>query len=84
MEKNYYREAWIFAKMRKDESAPILDTIFQKWTEYCDLTGFYEGCAVLHCCKKDYKSALEVLIKRKSQSEELKRLMETLYGKLSG
>lgn len=83
LEKNCHREAWIIAKMKKDEDDPIFKTIFQKWTEYCDFTGFYEGCAILHCCKKDYKSALEVLIKRKTQSEELKLVMEILCKKIA-
>lgn len=46
-EGKYFREAWVIAKMRKDESDPIFKDIIGKWIAYFDYSGNYEAGAAL-------------------------------------
>lgn len=46
-ESKQFREAWVIAKMRKDENDPIYDKIMQKWISYLDFSGNYETAAAL-------------------------------------
>lgn len=45
--KNYFREAWIVAKMRKDGEDIIFANILTRWTHYFEQNGFFEAAAVL-------------------------------------
>lgn len=46
-EKNFYREAWAVAKMRKDpDDKQIFDVIAEKWINYLVFHGNLEGGAV--------------------------------------
>ena len=44
---NYFREAWIVAKMRKDGEDIIFASILKRWTNYFERNGFFEATAVL-------------------------------------
>lgn len=43
----HFQEAWVIAKMRKEESDPIFEIILQKWISYFDYSGNYEAGAAL-------------------------------------
>jgi hypothetical protein len=43
----FFREAWIIAKMRKDEADPIFDTIISKWITFIEYSGNFEAGAAL-------------------------------------
>lgn len=47
MEKHYYREAWIIAKMHIDSRDPMFDDLLKAWVEHISSTGNYEGAALL-------------------------------------
>jgi hypothetical protein len=46
-DRNYYREAWCVAKMRKDDEDPVFEDILEKWLKYYDSNGNYESAAAL-------------------------------------
>lgn len=45
--KNYFREAWLLAKLRKPQGAPIFKEISSKWVQHLDLCGDYESAAIV-------------------------------------
>lgn len=47
IEGKFFREAWIIAKMRKEDGDPIFDKIFSMWIVYYDSSGNYEAGAAL-------------------------------------
>jgi hypothetical protein len=46
-EGKYFREAWVIAKMRKENSDPIFDKIMSKWIGYYEYSGNFEAGATL-------------------------------------
>jgi len=81
-ESKHFREAWVIAKMRKDEKDPVYDKIMQKWTSYLDYSGNYETSAALLCCTKDYKRAYEALEKRQNKDEKFMEIFNILSSKV--
>lgn len=47
MDKNYFREAWVLAKMKKSQDDPIFSVISTKWISNLDICGDYESAAVV-------------------------------------
>lgn len=43
----FFREAWVIAKMRKEDSDPIFETIIKKWIANYDYDGNFEAAAAL-------------------------------------
>jgi hypothetical protein len=43
----FFREAWVIAKMRKDDSDPVFESIISKWIAFLDYSGNYESGAAL-------------------------------------
>lgn len=43
----FFREAWIIAKMRKEDSDPIFEKIMKMWTAHFDYSGNFEAGAAL-------------------------------------
>ncbi|KAG5680415.1 hypothetical protein PVAND_009923 [Polypedilum vanderplanki] len=78
----YFREAWMIAKMRKDDSDPIFDNIMQQWIEYYDISGNYEAAAALLCIRKEFKRAHEFLAKRQNMDENLTKVFNMLSLKI--
>lgn len=81
-ESKYFREAWVIAKLRKDEKDPVYDKIMQKWISYLDYSGNYETSAALLCCTKDYKRACEALEKRQNKDEKFMEIFNILSSKV--
>ncbi|CRK87478.1 CLUMA_CG001279, isoform A [Clunio marinus] len=77
-EGKFFREAWLVAKMRKDESDPIFEVISNKWIGYFDQTGNFETAAALLTCMKNYKKAAEILEKRQNKSEHCLKILKLL------
>lgn len=82
-ENEYFREAWIVAKMRKDESSTIFEQIFEKWAKYYNYTGFYEAGAALYCLTEKYQQAKEILLLRRNLTEEWLEVLDQLEVKMS-
>lgn len=43
----FFREAFIIAKMRKEDEDPVFAKIIEKWVANLDYTGNYESAAAL-------------------------------------
>lgn len=46
-EKNYYREAWILAKMKRSPGDAIFKELSAKWIHNLDICGDYESAAIV-------------------------------------
>lgn len=46
-EGKFFREAWVIAKMRKEDADPIFTEIMKKWLGYFNECGNYESAAAL-------------------------------------
>ncbi|CAO1380587.1 unnamed protein product [Diamesa serratosioi] len=80
-EGKFFREAWVIAKMRKEDADPIFTEIMKKWLGFFTECGNYESAAALLVCNKDFHGAVEALKKRQKKSVELVKIIELLSKK---
>jgi hypothetical protein len=80
--KHFY-EAWMIAKMRKDENDGVFEDIFAKWTQNMISNGSFEIAAALLCSKKCYANALEVLDMRKGTGEKHEQIYKLIASKVT-
>lgn len=75
---NFYREAWIIAKMRKLDGDTIFNEILSKWLNFLTQSGSFESIAALLVCKGDYLAAAENLEKRQIKTEKHTEIINAL------
>jgi len=80
-ESKHFREAWIIAKMRKNDEDPVFGSVMKKWIEYYDYSGNYEAAAALLVLQKDFKQATVLLAKRQNRSQMCTDIMELIASK---
>lgn len=80
---DYYREAWIIAKLNKEPEDVIFTTISDKWISGLESVGQLDGAALIAAAVNKNQAAYDLLAKRKNRTAEVDDILQLLQAKVN-
>ncbi|XP_037035514.1 protein rigor mortis [Bradysia coprophila] len=82
IEGNYYREAWIVAKVHKESEDQQFFDIASAWATFLEEHGNLDGAALVSYSAGKYETAAAFLSKKRTKTEEVEKMIEMLNKRI--
>lgn len=78
----YFREALAICKLQKAHDDPLQEQVAGEWAQYLEISGNFEGAALVWTSAKKYQNAVSALSKRKEVTQDIQDAIDALKAKL--